>query len=71
MCSMDWAFLLAGLTIAAMLTGYGSTHAQFEVIGLAPNVSREMALNDPPTAPQCLPDPSTDSGVDQRTYCNN
>jgi hypothetical protein len=71
MRSMDWAFLLTGLMIAGLLTGYGSTHAQFEVIGFAPNVSREMAPNDPPIAPQCLPDPGTDSGVDQRIYCNN
>lgn len=68
---MRWASLLAGLTVAALQAGCGSTPQSFGITGPAPQVQPQMAPDDATVLPPGLPNPDTGSGSEQRYYRYN
>ena len=69
--TMRWVLLLAGLTVAALLIGCGTTPRQFGITGPAPQVAPEMKSDDAIVRQPGVPDPGTGSGEEQRFYNYN
>jgi len=68
---MRWAILLAGLTVAALQTGCGSSPASFGITGPSPQVQPQLTPDDATVLPPGLPDANTGSGSEQRFYRYN
>lgn len=68
---MRWVILLAGLTVAALAAGCGSTPASFGITGPAPQKQPEMTPDDATVRAPGLPNPGTGSGAEQRFYNYN
>ena len=68
---MRWVILLAGLTVAALAAGCGSTPRSLGITGPAPPAQPQMAPDDATVLPPGLPNANTGSGSEQRFYNYN
>ena len=68
---MRWMFLLAGLTVAALQAGCGTTPQSFGITGPAPQTQPQLAPDDTVVRPPGVPNSNTGSGEEQRFYNYN